>query len=117
MRSNSSNNSCRRRLARGANASFSNYVRPFSLNSFFLPAIARVHRQRLQLIHDSHAHLPTGAGATTVAADPDSPDSVPRCEESYLTASVSAGVGRPQVGLLLFYSLGRDYRGVAIHTS
>jgi hypothetical protein len=31
----SSNNSCRRRLAQGPNASFSNCARPVSLNSFF----------------------------------------------------------------------------------
>jgi len=81
MRSSSSNNSCRRRLAQGASESFSNCARPCSLKQFFLPAIALVHRQRLQLIHDPRAHLqPTDAGATTVVADLDSPDPAPRFE-------------------------------------
>src|SRR6266850_7153684 len=35
IRSSNSNSSCRRRLAQGANASFSNCARPCSLNSFF----------------------------------------------------------------------------------
>src|SRR6476620_8637750 len=47
----------RRRLLQGADESFSNCARPCSLNSFFFPAIALVHRGRLQLIHDSCAHL------------------------------------------------------------
>src|SRR5882762_3443895 len=57
MRSSNSNNSCRRRLAQGANESFSNCARPLFAEQFFLPAIALVHGQRLQLIHDPCAHL------------------------------------------------------------
>jgi hypothetical protein len=56
MRWNNSSNSFRHRLAQGANDSFSNCARVFA-PQLFLPAKALVHRQRLQLIHDSHAHL------------------------------------------------------------
>jgi hypothetical protein len=48
IRSSNSSNSCRRRLAQGANTSFSNSARPCSLHSFFFQRLPFVHRQRLQ---------------------------------------------------------------------
>src|SRR5450759_5096915 len=44
---------------------------------------------------DACAPAPSGAGATTVAADPDSPSSVPRSAESDLRATISESAAHP----------------------
>jgi hypothetical protein len=114
MRSSNSNNSRRRRLAQGAKVSFSNCARPGSLNSFFLPAIALVHRQRLQLIHDPRAHLhhamsvPQQLSQISVfrARYPDLRKVIFPHQSKYKESIIA-------VGLPLFYSLCFNLCGVA----
>ena len=55
-RSSSASKSCRRRLAQGA-SKILQHGSPFRAPQAVFPALAFVHRQRLQLIHDPRTHL------------------------------------------------------------
>ena len=114
IRSSSSSKSCRRRLAQGANGSFSSCARPLFAPQLFLPSLAFVHRQGLQLIHDPRPHLHQPMPV------PEQLSQIPILRTRYPDSRKVIFPQQPQqqsgvltVGLLLADSLGLDLRRIS----
>ena len=120
MRSNSSNNSCRRRLAHPELTRASLTALVLVRSTVFLPAIGTlVHRQRLQLIHDLRAHLhqPMPMPQQLSQASRFSGIRHPDSRKPIFQQQLPHKSGILAVGLLLFTRLALISAGSPIHSS